>query len=129
MTLALTLPQHIPHALFPSPPSHQQRLEQCLPILPLAQCLPSDLTGILTNIQNTLTALRVDVTGLNAKFDVVNAKVTALRVDVNDVNANVKELRTQKGHYAAFLGVVAVYKFLKPDIARYEDMEGNFLEL
>ena len=66
-------------------------------------------SSVLTGI---LTAIRVDI---NAKFDVLNA--------------NVKELRTQKGHYAAFLGVVAVYKFLKPDIARYEDMEGNFLEL
>ena len=76
----------------------------------------SDFTGILTNIQNTL----------NTKFDVLNAIVTALRVDVNDVNANVKELRTQKGHYAVFLGVVAVYNFLNID--RYEDMEGNLLE-
>jgi len=107
MTLALTLPQQLPQALFPS--SHQQRLEQCLPILPLAQCLPSDLTGILTNIQNTLTALRVDV---NAKFDVLNAKV--------------EELRTQKGHYAVFLGVVAVYNFLNID--SFVDMEGNLLE-
>ena len=70
-------------------------------------------SSVLTGI---LTAIRVDI---NAKFDVLNAKFDVL-------NANVKELRTLKGHYAVFLGVVAVYNFLNID--RYEDMEGNLLE-